>query len=529
MSDDATARLFQAFVNQDPTVAISVIERAKQSGVAQVQLFDQVFAPALSLLGGAWAAGTIDEYVFTQASVIAEQITSFVIPPTTSADTGIIVLIGTMHHDLHTIEKDITAAALKEAGHRVIDLGADVRPADFLERAEETGAGVVIVYAQLIGTARSVVARPGDARRGRAKRRRDPRRRGAVRGRYRARTVRGGERRGPRCRERAQTRHESRRTCAKRASMSGRSEHVSLAEDLARQGHVAPAVDACYRALRNDDADPLIHAMLADLFLSGDFYDEAIRSATRAIELDAGCAPAYLALGLAYDRRGGMWDQSILVWNELAEVVPDLVTAHVQLGEAFSAAAFDSEAVGAWRHALELNPREARAMYNLAVAALKRDGMATALPGFRKAGELDASQDDFFFSLAGVIDDGTPAPDPATVPADRASRLSAAFALAFEEDLFAAADLIRAHTGRGPRRCRDARARRLRLPQAGGGERGDGGRAALSCGVDAHADGGLRAGRRVREAPGPEPQLGAGLRCARQGGPGPSDAARAAR
>jgi len=157
MSDDATARLYQAFVNQDPTVAISVIERAKQSGVAQAQLFDQVFAPALSLLGGAWAAGTIDEYAFTQASVIAEQITSFVIPPTKSADTGVIVLIGTMHHDVHTIEKDITAAALKEAGHRVIDLGADVRPADFLERAEETGASVVIVYAQLIATARSVV------------------------------------------------------------------------------------------------------------------------------------------------------------------------------------------------------------------------------------------------------------------------------------------------------------------------------------------------------------------------------------
>jgi tetratricopeptide (TPR) repeat protein len=216
-----------------------------------------------------------------------------------------------------------------------------------------------------------------------------------------------------------------------------------LAEGLARQGHVAPAVDACYQALRNDDADPLVHAILADLFLSGDFYDEAIRSATRAIELDPECAPAYLALGLAYDRRGGMWDQSILVWHELAEVLPDLVTAHVQLGEAFSAASFDAEAIDAWRQALVLDPHEARAMYNLAVAALKREGMATALPGFRRAGELDPSQDDFFFSLAGVFDDGTPAPDPESVAPERASRLSAAFALAFEEDLFAAADLIR--------------------------------------------------------------------------------------
>jgi tetratricopeptide (TPR) repeat protein len=225
--------------------------------------------------------------------------------------------------------------------------------------------------------------------------------------------------------------------------MSGRSQQALLAEGLARQGHVAPAVDACYQALRNDDADPLVHALLADLFLSGDFYDEAIASATRAIELDPDCAPAFLALGLAYDRRGGMWDQSILVWHELAEVVPDLVTAHVQLGEAFAAAAFDAEAIDAWRQALELAPTEARAMYNLAVAALQREGMATALPGFRKAGELDPSQDDFFFELAGVYDDGTHAPDPADVAPERPARLAAAFAHAFEDDFFVAADLIR--------------------------------------------------------------------------------------
>jgi len=225
--------------------------------------------------------------------------------------------------------------------------------------------------------------------------------------------------------------------------MSPRGRHVLLAEGLARQGHVAPAVEACYEALRLDEGDPLVHALLSDLFLAGDFHDEAIAAASKAIELDADCAPAYLSLGLAYDRRGGMWDQSILVWHELAEVAPDLVTAHVQLGEAFAAAAFEEEAIEAWKKALELDAHEARAMYNLAVAALKKEGMATALPGFRKAGELDPSQDDFFFALAGVYDDGTPAPDPIDVPPDRDSRLAAAFALAFEEDFFSAVDLIR--------------------------------------------------------------------------------------
>lgn len=223
-----------------------------------------------------------------------------------------------------------------------------------------------------------------------------------------------------------------------------RSQQVQLAEGLARQGAVQPAVDACHQALHLDAADPLALALLAELMLSGDFYDEAIEAAGRAIEVDPGCSPAYLALGLAYDRHGGMWDQSILVWQELAEVAPDLVTAHVQFGEALAASGFDEEAIDAWRRALELEPSEARAMYNLAVAALKREGMATALPGFRKAGELDPSQDELFFALAGIYDDGDPAPDPGDVPPDRDSRLYAAGALAFEEDMLSAAELIRA-------------------------------------------------------------------------------------
>jgi len=219
--------------------------------------------------------------------------------------------------------------------------------------------------------------------------------------------------------------------------------YSAMAEGLARQGHVQSATEACFASLAADASDPAIHCLLAELMLAGDFYREAIDHATRAIELDPSCAPAYFELGLAYDRAGGMWDQSILVWHELAEVEPSLVTAHVQLGEAFSAAAFDDEAIDAWRRALELDPTEARAMYNLAVAALKKEGMATALPGFRKAGELDPSQDELFFALAGVYDDGNPAPDPSDVAPKRQARLDAAGALAFEEDYFSAAGLLR--------------------------------------------------------------------------------------
>ncbi|MBU4556057.1 MAG: cobalamin-dependent protein [Actinobacteria bacterium] len=155
MADDA-AKLYQAFVSQDPAAAIGVIEKVKRSGTEQGALFDSLFAPAMSLLGGAWASGAIDEYTFTQASVIAEQITSFVTPPATAQDTGITVIVGAMHRDYHAIDKNIVGAALKEAGHRVIDLGVDVRPAEYLERIEETGTRIVIVCASMNATANEV-------------------------------------------------------------------------------------------------------------------------------------------------------------------------------------------------------------------------------------------------------------------------------------------------------------------------------------------------------------------------------------
>ncbi|MBN2247976.1 MAG: tetratricopeptide repeat protein [Coriobacteriia bacterium] len=218
---------------------------------------------------------------------------------------------------------------------------------------------------------------------------------------------------------------------------------VLAAESLARSGAVGAAVAACYEALAVSGRSAHVHALLAHLMLEGDFYDEAIAEATTAIEADPDCAPAYLALGLAYDRRGGMWDQSVLVWHELAEVVPDLVTAHVQLGEAFAAAAFEDEALESWKRALELDPKEPRATYNLAIASLKREGMALALPLFRQAGELDPSQDELFFSLLGV---GEPSPepiDPARVKPTREARLGAAGLALRGEDLFTAAELVR--------------------------------------------------------------------------------------
>jgi len=226
--------------------------------------------------------------------------------------------------------------------------------------------------------------------------------------------------------------------------MSPQQRHALLAEGLARQGVLEPAVESCVEAIAADATDARSHALLGELMLQVDAHDAAIAAATRAIELDPDLAVAYAVLGLVYERRGGMWDQAALVWHELAEVAPHLATAHVQLGEAFSAAGFDDEAIDAWRRALEVDPGQARAMYDLAIAALRKEGVPTALPGFRSAGELDPSQDDFFFELAGITRAGDLVVlEPDAVAPTRDARIRAAATAAAQEDYFGAADLVR--------------------------------------------------------------------------------------
>ena len=62
------------------------------------------------------------------------------------------VVIGTIAGDLHDIGKNLVAMMLKGAGFEVIDIGVDVAPAAFVDKAEEVGADVICVSALLTTT-----------------------------------------------------------------------------------------------------------------------------------------------------------------------------------------------------------------------------------------------------------------------------------------------------------------------------------------------------------------------------------------
>jgi 5-methyltetrahydrofolate--homocysteine methyltransferase len=61
-------------------------------------------------------------------------------------------LIGTIQGDLHDIGKNLVAMMLKGAGFEVIDLGIDVKPEIFIERAKAAGAQLIGMSALLTTT-----------------------------------------------------------------------------------------------------------------------------------------------------------------------------------------------------------------------------------------------------------------------------------------------------------------------------------------------------------------------------------------
>lgn len=68
------------------------------------------------------------------------------------------VVIGTVKGDLHDIGKNLVAMMMKGVGFEVIDVGVDVEPAVFIDKAEEVGANIICMSALLTTTMPSMQA-----------------------------------------------------------------------------------------------------------------------------------------------------------------------------------------------------------------------------------------------------------------------------------------------------------------------------------------------------------------------------------
>ena len=140
MSENIAALI--AEVEEDKTLA--EVRKALDEGTDPLSLVEAL-REGMSVVGDRYEA---KEYFLPDLILSAEifkQSIALIEPhlKNESASSKGNVVIGTVQGDIHDIGKNIVATMLRCAGYEVQDLGVDVAPQTFVDKAKETGAGLV--------------------------------------------------------------------------------------------------------------------------------------------------------------------------------------------------------------------------------------------------------------------------------------------------------------------------------------------------------------------------------------------------
>lgn len=145
----AVEDLKQAIITGDRVMAKEQAEQAQTEGLATHAIVEAV-AGAMEIVGEKFRANEF----FVPELLIAQRAMKEVLGVMAGQEVDHIgtIVIGTVQGDLHDIGKNLVSAMLEGAGFRVVDLGVDVSPGQFITVAKETSADVVAMSALLTTT-----------------------------------------------------------------------------------------------------------------------------------------------------------------------------------------------------------------------------------------------------------------------------------------------------------------------------------------------------------------------------------------
>jgi methanogenic corrinoid protein MtbC1 len=136
------------------------IEQARArlaEGVGPQEFFENIITPALEEIGRQFEELEIFLPELATAGEIVQAISDAVINPALAAASqqraqqGTVVL-GTVQGDLHNIGKNMVGLMLSVHGFTVVDLGTNVSPIEFVNRAEKEHADIIAMSALLMTT-----------------------------------------------------------------------------------------------------------------------------------------------------------------------------------------------------------------------------------------------------------------------------------------------------------------------------------------------------------------------------------------
>jgi corrinoid protein of di/trimethylamine methyltransferase len=153
---DIIENLRKAVLDLDVDRVRAAAEEAVRLGIDPIEAIDDGLAKGVRTIGDKFAAGEafLTELVMAGEAMKAgvEVLRPVILQRKLQRKSTGIVVIGTVHGDIHDIGKNIVTVMLEAAGFEVNDLGVDVRPDSFVDKTKESKAHIVAMSALLTVT-----------------------------------------------------------------------------------------------------------------------------------------------------------------------------------------------------------------------------------------------------------------------------------------------------------------------------------------------------------------------------------------
>lgn len=148
------SKLYEAILGGDATAARLLTETALAAGVEPLRLVNEFMSPAMDEVGARFERSEYFVPELLLAARAMKRAMELVRPLLAARGNKPLgrVVIGTVKGDLHDIGKNLVAAMLEGGGFEVHDLGVNVSPEQFIQKAREQNAEIIALSALLTTT-----------------------------------------------------------------------------------------------------------------------------------------------------------------------------------------------------------------------------------------------------------------------------------------------------------------------------------------------------------------------------------------
>jgi len=147
-------KLAESVIAGNMEEARRLTQQALDGGAAATEILEKGLLPGMDVVGQRFKAAEmfIPEVLLSARTMhAAMEILRPLLSEADAAGAGTVV-IGTVEGDLHDIGKNLVAMMLEGAGFKVVDLGTDVKPAEFVGAVKEHKADILGMSALLTTT-----------------------------------------------------------------------------------------------------------------------------------------------------------------------------------------------------------------------------------------------------------------------------------------------------------------------------------------------------------------------------------------